>query len=85
MGVKKVEDEVEKEVVDIFENVLGRKLTEDEIECNSLSEIKGWDSLIHISLIVAIEEKFGCTVEPEEGQEMKKGIKSIVKIIEREA
>lgn len=73
---------MEDEVIKMLEDVLGRKIKKEEIKYNDLSKVEGWDSLKHISLIVALEEKFNCNIEPEEIQKMKNGICSIVKILE---
>ena len=43
--------------------------------------IETWDSIQHLSLVLALEEKFGVQISPEEIEEMK-SIAAITKVIE---
>ena len=53
-----------------------------EVHENSSSEtIKGWDSMQHLNLVLAVEEKFNVQFTPEEMEQMR-SVRQIVTIVE---
>ena len=59
------EQELKKIMVDLFE------IKEDEItDESSINNIEKWDSLKHMSLIIAIEEQFGIVISADDIVEM---------------
>ena len=60
---------MEQELKQIMSNVF--EIEEDEItDESSIESIENWDSLKHINLIVAIEERFGISISEDEMVEM---------------
>ena len=56
---------MEEKLKTVISNVFG--LTSDKIdESTTMESIEQWDSLKHLELIMAIEEKFGIVFETEE-------------------
>lgn len=50
-------DETRKQLVDVFKQVFGRDIAlRDEL---TPPDVEGWDSLMHVMLIVAAEKHFG--------------------------
>ncbi len=63
-------DDIKLGLRDVFEEVLGIKniaLT-DAITAN---DVKGWDSLAHIDIILATEEKFNVRISASEASKLK--------------
>ena len=63
-------DSTLEQVRNIASDVLGvpaNKLTSD----SSPESIENWDSMQHLNLVLAIEEKFGLQLAPEEIEQMK--------------
>ncbi len=55
----------------------------DKITAESSPEtIENWDSMQHLNLVLAIEEKFGIQLEPEDIEQMK-NIGAIAALVER--
>jgi acyl carrier protein len=55
----------------------------DKITAESSPEtIENWDSMQHLNLVLAIEEKFGVQLEPE-GIEQMKNIGEVAALVER--
>jgi len=55
----------------------------DKITAESSPEsIENWDSMQHLNLVLAIEEKFGVQFDPEDIEEMK-NIGAVAKLVER--
>jgi acyl carrier protein len=55
----------------------------DQITAESSPEtIENWDSMQHLNLVLAIEEKFGVQLEPEEIEQMK-SIGAVVALVTR--
>ena len=55
----------------------------DQITAESSPEtIENWDSMQHLNLVLAIEEKFGVQLEPEDIEQMK-SIGAVVALITR--
>jgi len=59
-------DEVRSIASDIF-GVASAKLSAD----SSPDNIESWDSFQHLNLVLALEEKFGAQLSPEEIEQMK--------------
>ena len=59
-------DDVRSMASDIF-GVPAAKLTAD----SSPETVENWDSVQHLNLVLAIEEKFGVQLSPEEIEQMK--------------
>ena len=71
---------MEEKLKTVISNVFG--LTSDKIdESTTMESIEQWDSLKHLELIIAIEEKFGIVLETEEILEITSftGIKDILR------
>ena len=49
---------------------------------SSPQTIETWDSVMHLNLVLALEEQFGFQLEPEEVEEMK-NIGAIAALVER--
>ena len=60
-----IKDEI-KEVMSSIFMIDVSKISDKTIQ----SDIENWDSLQHLNLIVALEEKYSINLEPEEIQEM---------------
>lgn len=55
----------------------------DKITAESSPEsIENWDSMQHLNLVLAIEEKFGVQFDPEDIEEMK-NIGAVAKLVDR--
>ncbi len=55
----------------------------DKITAESSPEtIENWDSMQHLNLVLAIEEKFGVQLEPEDIEEMK-NIGAVAALVEK--
>jgi acyl carrier protein len=55
----------------------------DKITAESSPEtIENWDSMQHLNLVLAIEEKFGVQLEPEDIEQMK-NIDAVAALVER--
>jgi len=55
----------------------------DKIGAESSPEtIENWDSMQHLNLVLAIEEKFGVQLEPEDIEQMK-NIGAVAALVER--
>ncbi len=58
-------------------------IPEHTIHSDSSPEtVEGWDSLQHLNLILAIEERFGVSLSPEEMDEMR-SIGKVSDVVER--
>jgi acyl carrier protein len=62
---------------DIFDVPVG-KITGD----SSPGTIETWDSMQHLNLVLAIEEKFGLQLSPEEIEEMK-SVGAVAALVEK--
>ncbi len=69
----------ESKVRTIMENLFEVKVSGNNF---SQDDIDNWDSLKHLSLVVALEETFNISIEPEE-IEIMTDFASIVKIIDQ--
>jgi acyl carrier protein len=49
---------------------------------SSPETIENWDSMQHLNLVLAVEEKFGVQLEPEDIEQMK-NIGSVAKLVEK--
>ena len=69
------------QVRNVASDILG--IPADKITAESSPEtIENWDSMQHLNLVLAIEEKFGVQLEPEDIEQMK-NIGAIAALIER--
>jgi acyl carrier protein len=68
-------------LAEVMKNVLDVDSVSDQ---DSMQTIKSWDSLRHLSLILALEEQFGINFNPEEIPELN-SVRSISAAIERRA
>ena len=59
---------MESKLKQIMSNLFGIK--EDKVEESSMDTIEDWDSLRHLSLIIAIEEHFSISLNEDEVNEM---------------
>jgi len=58
------------QVRDVASDIFG--VPQDKISADSSPEtIENWDSMQHLNLVLAIEEKFGVQLEPEDIEKMK--------------
>jgi acyl carrier protein len=62
---------------DIF-GVPARKITAD----SSPETIENWDSMQHLNLVLALEEKFGLQLDPEEIEQMK-SVGAVAALVEK--
>ncbi len=62
---------------DIF-GISANKITAE----SSPETIENWDSMQHLNLVLAIEEKFGVQLEPEDIEQMK-SIGAVVALVEK--
>jgi acyl carrier protein len=62
---------------DIF-GIPANKITAE----SSPETIENWDSMQHLNLVLAIEEKFGVQLEPEDIEQMK-NIGAVAKLVEK--
>jgi acyl carrier protein len=70
-------DQVRSIASDIF-GVPAAKVTAE----SSPQTIETWDSMQHLNLVLAIEEKFGLQLSPEEIEEMK-SVGAVANVVER--
>jgi acyl carrier protein len=69
------------QVRDIASDIFGIKA--DKITAHSSPQtIENWDSMQHLNLVLAIEEKFGVQFEPEDIEEMK-NIGAVTAVVEK--
>jgi acyl carrier protein len=68
-------------LTDVIKNVLDIDSVSEE---DSMQTIKSWDSLRHLNLVMAIEEHFGITFDPDEIPELT-SVRSISAAIRRRA
>ncbi len=55
----------------------------DKITAESSPEtIESWDSMQHLNLVLAVEEKFGVQLEPEDIEQMK-SVGAVAELVER--
>jgi acyl carrier protein len=62
---------------DIF-GIPANKITSE----SSPETIENWDSMQHLNLVLAVEEKFGVQLEPEDIEQMK-NIGAVAKLVEK--
>jgi len=62
---------------DIF-GVPAEKITAE----SSPETIENWDSMQHLNLVLAVEEKFGVQLEPEDIEQMK-NVGAVAKVVEK--
>ena len=56
-------DQVRQMLADLLERPL------DDISAESApSNLDGWDSLVHLNLVLAVEQRFGVFLEPEDAE-----------------
>ena len=71
-----VSDQIRTIASDIF------GVTADKITVASTPEtIETWDSIQHLNLVLALEEKFGLQLSPEEIEQMK-SMAEVIKVVE---
>ncbi len=69
------------QVRNVASDILG--IPADKITAESSPEtIENWDSMQHLNLVLAIEEKFGIQLEPEDIEQMK-NIGAVAAVVER--
>ena len=69
------------QVRNIASDILG--IPADKINADSSPEtIENWDSMQHLNLVLAIEEKFGVQLEPEDIEQMK-NIGAVAALVEK--
>lgn len=68
------------ELLEVFSIVFNKTFKEDEVILKQTEE--DWESLKHIELIMAIEEQFGITFNPEEIPELDSFDKILKKVEE---
>lgn len=69
------------QVRDIASDIFG--IPADRITAESSPElIENWDSMQHLNLVLAIEEKFGVQLEPEDIEQMK-NIGAVATLVEK--
>ncbi len=69
------------QVRNIASDILG--IPADKITADSSPEtIENWDSMQHLNLVLAIEEKFGVQLEPEDIEQMK-NIGAVATLVEK--
>lgn len=71
-----VSDQIRMMASDIF-GVPGDKVTPS----STPETIETWDSIQHLNLVLALEEKFGVQLSPEEIEQMK-SIGDVIKVVE---
>lgn len=57
------------DIIAVFAQVFGRA-PEQFGEDTTPANVEGWDSVRHVELVVALEERFGCMFDPEEVPEL---------------
>jgi acyl carrier protein len=69
------------QVRDIASDIFG--IPADKITADSSTEtLENWDSMQHLNLVLAVEEKFGVQLEPEDIEQMK-NIGAVAALVER--
>jgi acyl carrier protein len=58
---------MQQDLTEVIKNVLD---VDSVSEDDSMQTIKSWDSLRHLNLVMAIEERFGITFDPDEIPEL---------------
>jgi acyl carrier protein len=58
---------MQQDLTEVIKNVLDVDSVSDD---DSMQTIKSWDSLRHLNLVMAIEERFGITFDPDEIPEL---------------
>jgi acyl carrier protein len=58
---------MQQDLTEVMKNVLDVDSVSDD---DSMETIKSWDSLRHLNLVMAIEERFGITFDPDEIPEL---------------
>jgi acyl carrier protein len=58
---------MQQDLTEVIKNVLD---VDSVSENDSMQTIKSWDSLRHLNLVMAIEERFGITFDPDEIPEL---------------
>ena len=53
------------DIIAVFAQVFGRA-PEQFDDDTSPASVEGWDSVRHVELVVALEERFGCMFDPDE-------------------
>jgi acyl carrier protein len=69
------------QVRDVASDIFGVPADSITVE-SSPKTIESWDSMQHLSLVLAIEEKFGLQLDPEEMEQMK-NIGAVVALVEK--
>jgi acyl carrier protein len=69
-------DKIRQVAADVFDVDLS-KVAPD----GSPASIESWDSLTHLNFVVALEQTYGFTVEPEESERMGKGIAETLAVV----
>ena len=57
------------DIIAVFAQVFGRA-PEQFGDDTSPANVEGWDSVRHVELVVALEERFGCMFDPDEVPEL---------------
>jgi len=74
---------VEEKLKNVMSKILNVDLTnlsQDEITPNNIKE---WDSLVHLKIMISLEQEFGIEIEPNEIYEMQKGFRDMINIVEK--
>jgi acyl carrier protein len=69
------------DIIAVFAQVFGRASAQFGDE-TAPATVEGWDSVRHVELVVALEERFGCMFDPEEVPELT-SLKTIEDILRR--
>lgn len=69
-----------KNVMSKILNVNLKNLSQEEINPNNIKE---WDSLAHLKIMISLEQEFGIEIEPNEIYEMQKGFRDMINIVEK--
>jgi acyl carrier protein len=57
------------DIILIFAQVFGRAPAQFDDD-TAPANVEGWDSVRHVELVVALEERFGCMFDPDEVPEL---------------
>jgi acyl carrier protein len=57
------------DIIAVFAQIFGRA-PEQFGDDTAPANVEGWDSVRHVELVVALEERFGCMFEPDEVPEL---------------
>lgn len=63
-------DEVYEHLTSIFGSILGRDDVQLEDETTA-SDVDGWDSLSHVTIIVAVEKAFGLKISTRDAKKLR--------------